>query len=120
MAKNDYDTILYKLLIYLYACLKREIVFDEDVFNSTVRKCAGNEQYFAEILDMAQAEGLITGVVVTRAWGNELIISSPAEDMKITAEGIHYIKENSQMKKAQETLKNSADIMAWLIKKVKI
>ena len=116
MAKNDYDTVLYKLLIYLYACMKREIIFDETVFDQTIRTCAGNEQYFNEILSMAQDEGLIRDVTIVRAWGTDILIASPLEDMKITSAGIHYLKENSQMKKVGTMLLESVDIFSSLIK----
>ena len=118
MVKNDYDTILYKLLVYLYACMKREIRFDDAVFNATVRDLAGDEQYFNEILNMAQGEGLICGVVIVPTWGTDLLIGSPMADMKITADGIHYLKENSQMMKVGKMLVESVDIFASLIIKL--
>lgn len=38
MAKDDYDVIVYKILVYLYAFMKRKITFEEDVFQATVKK----------------------------------------------------------------------------------
>ena len=36
MAKDDYNVLVYKILIYLYACLKRKIAFNETVFKSII------------------------------------------------------------------------------------
>ena len=32
MAKDDYDVIVFKILTYLYACVKRKTVFEEAAF----------------------------------------------------------------------------------------
>ena len=45
MAKDDYDVIVYRLLVYLYGCLKRKITFDDAVFRETVRKNVDNDEY---------------------------------------------------------------------------
>ncbi len=37
MVKNDYDVILCKLLIYLYAIMKRKTVYNDVEFDKTVR-----------------------------------------------------------------------------------
>ncbi len=48
MAKDDYDIIVYRVLVYLYACLKRRILFDEAIFRATVRKDIESEEYFTK------------------------------------------------------------------------
>ncbi len=50
MAKDDYDTIVYKILLYLYACLKRKIVFDRTTFFKAIDKDAICDEYLADIL----------------------------------------------------------------------
>ena len=32
MAKDDYDVIVYRVLVYFYACMKRKIMFEEETF----------------------------------------------------------------------------------------
>lgn len=114
MAKDDYDVIVYRVLVYLYACLKRKIIFDETTFQATVRKNIENDEYFTSVLEMMQKEGLIEGLVFTKAWGGLVILASDIEDARITAEGIHYLKENSTMNKIGENLKDAVDIIASL------
>lgn len=114
MAKDDYDVIVYRVLVYLYACLKHEIMFDRRVFDATVRKCVDNESYFLTVLQMMQTEGLIEGLDFADAWGGDSILISDLSDAKITVEGIHYLKENSVMRRVAEALKESVDIIAKL------
>lgn len=114
MAKDDYDVIAYRILTYLYACMKRKILFDEATFRAAVRKNVDSEEYFTTVLKLMTDEGLIEGLVIIRAWGDTYILASDIRDMRITASGIHYIKDNSMMRKIGETLRESADIISEL------
>lgn len=118
MAKDDYEVVTYRILVYLYACMKRKIIFDETVFRKTVRRNVEDDSYFTDIIRLIQSEGLIENVAIIRAWGNEYIIASDLADMSITASGIRYLKENSRMKQIGEMLKESADMMVSLATKV--
>lgn len=114
MAKDDYDVIVYRVLVYLYACLKREILFDRAVFDATVKKDVDSETYFLAVLKMMQKEGLIEGLTFVDAWGGDSILLSDLSNASITSEGIHYLKENSVMRRVAEALKASVDIIANL------
>ena len=113
MAKDDYDMIVYKVLVYLYACLKRKIVFDKLVFLKTVADGI-DEEYLSSVLRLMSMEGLIEGVAFTKAWGNVYIRISDLCEMSITAAGIRYLKENRGMKKAAEAVKEGAEMIASL------
>lgn len=114
MAKDDYNVIVYRVLVYLYGCLKGKTVYEEKAFNAAVRKGVENDEYFVRALNLMQKDGLISGLVISKAWGNAYILASDLSDAEITAEGIRYLQENSTMKKVGETLKASADIIASL------
>lgn len=114
MAKDDYEVIAYKILLYLYSCMKRITVFDTDEFNKTVRKNVESDEYFANILRLMQKEGLIEGVLVKKVWGACLLISD-LKDMEITADGIRYLKDNSKIEKARTMIMESADLFSNLI-----
>ncbi len=114
MAKDDYDVIVYRILVYYYACLKRKISFDNETFRELVSKHTDSEGYFNDILDMMQREGFIEGLSFHRAWGRDLLLTSDLDEARITPEGIHYLKENSAMAKAAEFLKNGKDLIAGL------
>ena len=70
MAKDDYDVIVYKMLLYLYGCMKRVISFNQAVFDKSIKREELNEGYFTDILRMMQKEGLVDGVNTVKPWGN--------------------------------------------------
>ena len=114
MARDDYDVIVYRVLVYYYAVLKRKIMFEGVTFQEAVRKNVESDAYFADVLRMMQAEGLIEGLTFVKAWGGDSILTSDMEDAKITAGGIRYLKENGTMRKVGGMLKEAVDIIAGL------
>ena len=114
MAKDDYDVIVYRVLIYLYACKKRRIIFEEVTFNEAVRKNVENDLYFYDVLNMMQEEGLIRGLAFAKAWGGDKILLSPISDAEITVTGIHYLQDNDTMKRVGNMLREAVDIIAKL------
>lgn len=70
MAKDDYDTIVFKVLLYLYAVLKRKIIFDEQAFYHAIGFKNIDNDYFINILYMMHEAGLIDNIVIKKAWGN--------------------------------------------------
>ena len=67
MSTNDYDVIVFKLLVYYYACLKCTTVFKQSEFDLITKKADVNEEYLLYVLEMMQDEGLIKGLTFTRA-----------------------------------------------------
>lgn len=114
MAKDDYEVIVYRVLVYLYACMKREIMYEEATFQASVRKNVDSDEYFADVLQMIQTEGLIEGLVFVGAWGGDIIMANSFQDAKITPQGIRYLKENAKMKQIGNALKESVDIISKL------
>ena len=51
MAKDDYDKIVYQVLLYLYAALKREVLFDLDEFKKSAKSNVSSDEYFSELND---------------------------------------------------------------------
>lgn len=117
MAKDDYDVIVYRVLVYMYACKKRNELFDKAIFEKTVKR-GTNEEYFVDVLHMMHDEGLVTGLTFTKIWGGVYILASDIEDLEITASGIHYIKENSIMCEVGKLLKGNVDVIAALADRV--
>lgn len=120
MAEDDYDVVVFKLLVYFYACLKCVTVFKQEEFDLITKKAGVNEQYLLDILHMMQNEGLIEGLSFTMAWGKVLILVGNVSDAKITAEGIRYLKENGQMEKVLAFLIDKADTIISLVKLVSL
>lgn len=119
MAKDDYDVIVYKILIYLYGVLKRKISFQEASFNLIVSRAEISEEYLVDILRMMQNEGLIEGAAIIRVWGNDYVLTNDISEISITAAGIRYLEDNSTMKKIGGILGKVPGAMANLISIVK-
>ncbi|MGI6568641.1 MAG: YjcQ family protein [Erysipelotrichaceae bacterium] len=120
MAKDDYDLIVFKVLTYIYAVTKRKISFNKDVFDKTIGMQHIDEVYFYYVLYLMKTENLIADVTVVKVWGNDYVLISDLSEMRITAEGIHYLKDNSFMKKACDfILENTpADLIVSLIRMI--
>lgn len=116
MAKDDYNVIVFKILTYLYAVLKRKTVFDINEF----RLAIGNvdENYFYDLLEMMQNEGFISGLIFVHAWGIESIICNDLTDMRITFKGMQFLTENSKMQEVKNFLLKNVDTISSLIKLV--
>lgn len=118
MAKDDYFVVAYKILVYLYAVLKREIVFDNETFKRTVKKDVVNEDYFNDILYLMTEQGLISGLDFINVWGGNHVLVSDLSGARITVAGISYLQDNDKMKRVGEILKESADIIVSLAAKI--
>lgn len=115
MAKDDYDVIVFKLLTYYYACLKRKVAFDKTALDKLISKKDVAEEYFNDILRMMQDEGLIDGVSTKKIWGGEYIITSDLSEIRITPSGIRYLKDNSKMQEILDAVKNTVGLLASLV-----
>lgn len=119
MARDDFFVVMFKVLTYLYGCLKGKIVFQKEVFLKTVGHDHLNDGVLDRYLKMMADSGYITGISYIQAWGGESILTSDYSDMQITPEGIHYLQENSTMQKVKSfLLQNSEGLISSLILKV--
>lgn len=115
MAKDDYHTIVFKVLVYLYAVYKRKIVFDKDSFYHATGYKFVHEGCFINTLYFMKQDGLIDGISISRAWGNEYIMCNDLSDMTITPQGILYLEENKKMRKIKHYFMENVDIISSLI-----
>lgn len=102
MARDDYHVIAYKILVYLYECLKRgekpKQVYYSDIAYDI------NRAYWENIMRCLSQEGLIEGLIIGNVVGcSEPMIST--RNIMITPKGIEYLEENSTIAKAAEFLK---------------
>ncbi|MCI5999966.1 MAG: YjcQ family protein, partial [Finegoldia magna] len=61
MAKDDYNVIVFKILTYMYAVLKRKTIFDINEFKTAVGNI--DENYLSDLLEMMQKENFIEGLI---------------------------------------------------------
>lgn len=108
MAKDDYDYIVFKILTYLYTCLKRQNSFSNEVFMDKIITKKVCEDYMIDILRMMDAEGLIEGLTFIKAWGNEYVISNDLNNVRITSQGVRYVLNNDKMKQIKTAILEGA------------
>ncbi len=118
MAKDDYDVVLFKILTYLYGCMKRKCIFDIYEFNAVILKQSVKEEYLSDILFMATDDGMIKGLKFVNAWGGNKIIANDLSEMRITSAGIRYLKDNSKMQEVKNYLEEIPGLVADLIRLV--
>lgn len=113
MAKDDYYVIVYKILAYLYMQLKNGENINPDFIKNDGFLFKINERYWTYIIVHLLKDGYIEGVNVTKAFGNEVIISD-IENCQITPKGIDYLCNNSLFEKAKCFLKEIKDITPFV------
>jgi len=113
MAKDDYHVIVYKILAYLYSCLKKGenpekeyLLCDGALFNI-------NHTYWLYIIENLANEGYIEGLSNIRV-GNGYYLNDQLPYCRITPRGIDYLCDNSFISKAKEFLKSVKDIAPFI------
>ena len=114
MSKDDYHVIVFKVLVYLYAVLKNNRIFNQLEYDKAISKKDINEEYLWRVYAMMSDEGFIKNANFTKAWGNDLIPLFEEKDLAITASGIRYIEDNDKMKEVGKLLKSKLDTIIKL------
>lgn len=107
MAKDDYHILAYRLLAYLYACLKA----GETPQSDYVQQFEICESYRNYLLENLSEEGYIKGVLLIRICGQAQPSIKISPYLQITPKGIEYLQENAMMKKAFEVLKELKSVI---------
>jgi len=111
MAKNDFFVLAYKILGYLYVCMKEGEAVDSEFISPENLKI--NVQYWIAVLKALSDEELIKGVRFAETLGKSY--SANLSKAEITMKGIEYLEENSLISKAREFLKEAKDIAVEII-----
>lgn len=109
MAKDDMDVIMYKILRYLYECMKAgrspelcDICYDCQMFQIP-------ESYWNHILYELIEAGYVRGFL-SRGTKDGILITMTGS-AAITMDGVHFLEENSRMRKAGEFLGKAFEIV---------
>lgn len=103
MAKDDMHVIIYKLLAYLYDCMKsgkepERAMFDRD----SAIFCGVPDKYRCAIVYQMSQRGYVTGFKVDYSDDRRDVI---VIDPEITLDGVEYMFENSMMNRALSYLR---------------
>lgn len=110
MAKDDYFVLAYRLLSYLYACLKEGEHPDMEYLRYGTKDFPIGEAYWEYLLSHLLEDGYLEGIQLVPITGRGRIIRL-TDRINITPKGIAYLEENSSMKKAAEFLKSIKEIV---------
>lgn len=100
MAKNDYFSIVYKLLAILYDNLKDGVKTDLKAIINDNRTFPIDQTYWIAVFEDLVEKGYIKGVTVVPVVGDGRRIQETREGIRITIDGVEYLENNSAMKKA--------------------
>lgn len=114
MAKDDYFVLAYKLLRYLYRCLKEEREADWDILAPNTRDFPIGEEYFVYLLSHLLDDGCLEGIAKVKRIGGPVQFRETT-GLKITPKGIEYLEENAVMKRAAEFLGPAGEIAGVII-----
>ena len=113
MAKNDYFVIVYKVLGYLYDCLKKGLDPNLNYLDQIFEASNIGSDYSDYIYSSMYKEGLIQGISLISMQNKKFPGIKFLQDFTITPLGIEYLQNNSSMAKAAEYLKSINDILPW-------
>ena len=99
MAQNDMYVVMYKIIAYLYDCMKRGAEPRGNCWDATAMGIP--EPYWAQIVDELVSHSLISGVIITRVNGGLVVTPN---DPHVTMEGVAFAQENSMMGRAKQFL----------------
>lgn len=114
MSKDDYFVLAYKLLRYLYRCLKEGTPASLDIIAPNTENFPVPQQYFTYLVSHLLADGYIEGVVEMKAIGAPVQFKETT-GLAITPKGIAYLEENSTMNRVQEFLGPAGEIANMVI-----
>lgn len=112
MAQDDMYVVMYKILAYLYDCMKRgakpaqsHYTHDGDLYRIPY-------PYWAQIMHELVEHGYVDGIVVFEDMSGDLIVD--VVDPRITMEGVQFLQENSMMQKALRFLKETKSALPFI------
>ena len=107
LATDDMQVIIYKILAYLYSCMKNGIKPDRDRYSHVAFGIP--ESYWNSIMLELHEHGYVRGLVIANDFGGDLRVAGC--DPTITFEGIQYLQENSLMQKTKRFLQDTKSII---------
>ena len=111
MDHDDYYVITYRLLKYLYECLKTAARPKEEVLRADFFDIP--EAYWEYIVSHLYTDGYVEGVNVSRYLHKSGLSVNGIKNISITPKGIEYLSENSMFQKIKGYVKDITDILPF-------
>ena len=114
MAKDDYHVIAFRVLSYLYGCLRAGVKPDLRRFKHSDESLEDlTDSYWQYIIKHLFLDGYIEGVKIGTVVGNTEQID--VRDAAITPKGIEYLETDSAMSRAFMFLKKAGAVVPGMI-----
>lgn len=114
MAKDDYFVLVYKLLRYLYRCLKTNTPASWEIVAPHTKDFPIGEEYFVYLLSHLLTDGYIEGIAEVKGVGRPTQFK-PTSGLAISPRGIAYLEENATMKRVGSFLGAAGEIATAVI-----
>lgn len=101
MARDDYFVLVYRVLNYLYACLKSGEKPEADAISPGALGI--NPAYWRYLMGHMAAAGLVSGITAS-------LCAVRLGNVQITPKGIEYLQEDGMMQKAADDMRPSVCI----------
>lgn len=99
MAKDDYYTLVCKVLVYLYRRLKGKEKTDPVEYIAPLTNDFPVERdYLWYVIEQMEKQGFIENLLIHKAWGGDIVMMDWSR-IRITPAGIDYLRDNNTMKK---------------------
>ena len=112
MAQDDMHVIMYKILAYLYDCMKKGIQPQESQIRPGGIIGSIPELYWARIMEELSDNYLVKGIGIIHVYSGDIIVN--LNDPTVTFAGVEFLQENSMMKKAAKFLKEAKSTLPFL------
>ena len=110
MAYDDMHVVMYKILSYLYKCLKAGEKVDMRMISADALGING--VYHDRIIRELVTRGYVDGYKVVEL-PTGFVSMTPVDPM-VTMTGVEFLMENSMMRKAFEFLRDAKDALPFL------
>lgn len=107
MARDDYFVLVYRLLRYLYACLKAGEPAAAECFSPQALGIVPG--YWFYVMKSVSSGGYVSGLTFPNTAGAAPIIQ--LGDVQITPHGIAFLEDNEKMKQAAEFLQGDGGVI---------
>lgn len=112
MAKDDYHVIAYRILAYLYICLKEGE--KPDINHIQYEEMGINQRYWEYIMRHLYEDGYMEGVSLFNVVGKDSTGVKVTKQVMITPKGIEFLQSNSAMGRAKDFLKTLKETIPGL------
>ena len=114
MARDDYFVIAYRILAYLYACLKSGELPDISYISADSDAINISPNYWEYIIRHLYEDGYIEGISLVTVAGRSAPGIKINMDFMITPSGIDFLQNNSAMSRARDFLKTLKETIPGL------